>query len=919
MNEARWRQVERICEAVMTAGADRREAVLADLCDGDAALRDEVESLLAQASRAESFLAAPAWQDAAAALVTGPDGQASMDRNADICADTALLQEGARLGPYEVGAPIGAGGMGTVYRARDTRLGRTVAIKVLAPVAAAGCGPAAPGSIVPSRGGSRRRRFEQEARTTSSLNHPHICVLYDLGSDGGTDYLVMEYLEGETLADRLARGPLPVGDALNLGLQIADALAAAHAAGIVHRDLKPANVMLTPGTPGGTGLRHAKLLDFGLARLLEPSSEGGETDPSVAPAAVSASLSGSILGTLPYMAPEQLGGGRADPRTDIWAFGCVICEMLTGERSFGASSPAGVVASILLGAPAALAALPPSTPPALRALLERCLAADPDTRWADMREVAGHLRRLADPTAATRRWREARRRRWAVGAAAVLAAGALGAAAGFNGSGLRDWITRPHAVEPAAPIVVAVMPFRNIGDPQFGFLAEGVFEDLINGLATVQGKIRPLSSTTTRRVAALGLDPEDVAARLGADRIIEGTSLREGPLVRFDVRVLDGHGAVLWGERVEGEAARVLVLQDMLLRRISADLGWDLPFEERARARPVDPRAYALLVRARSDRVAWTHLDAARQALTLSPDYADAHRVLAEGLARQLYYGIHTGSVAEVLREARDHAERAVTLDPANALAYATRAVVRFVGGDNLGADGDFVRALTLAPGNAHTLFYRSWFLAHFARYDECVATARELDALNPETPTDNLGWCLWLKQEYDDAAAALDRHRAVKDDDALYLAKLASAFARSGRVSDAQALRGQIREMPSARPGRHSGVDYHLVWVHLAEGDRAGAVRLAELWRRNEPQSGNLWTFVAQMYGALDDVDNVVDSAERSVDRCLNREPCAGGAAFLQQFFQEPSFYSQRVRADPRMLALVRRLESAASPVPVR
>jgi tetratricopeptide (TPR) repeat protein len=245
--------------------------------------------------------------------------------------------------------------------------------------------------------------------------------------------------------------------------------------------------------------------------------------------------------------------------------------------------------------------------------------------------------------------------------------------------------------------------------------------------------------------------------------------------------------------------------------------------------------------------------------------------------------------------------------------------VVRFVGGDNQGAEADFVRAAALAPGSAHALFYRSWFLAHFGRYDECVATARELEAVSPETPTDNLGWCLWLKQEYADAAAALDRHRVVKHDDALYLAKLASAFARSGRVIDAQALRKQIREMAPAGPGRHSGVDYHLVWVHLAEGDRAGAAQLAELWRRKEPQSGNLLTFVAQMYGALDDVDSVVDSAARSVDVCLDREPCAGGAPLLEQFYQEPSFFSPRLRSDPRMLALVRRLKSAASSGPER
>jgi serine/threonine protein kinase len=355
-----------LVDASRTRNARKRggDIALVGLADGIDAASEPSRNVVAvdDALTALSHLAAPAWQDAAAALTTGSGAPAAMVRDADSGAGSALLEEGTRLGPYEVGAPIGAGGMGTVYRARDTRLGRKVAIKVLSAIAAPDCGPVrAPRSSSPRPGSSRRRRFEQEARATSSLNHPHICALHDIGCDDGTEYLVMEFLEGETLAERLARGPLPVGAALDLGLQIAGALAAAHAAGVVHGDLKPANVMLTPGQSGETSAHHAKLLDFGLARLTQPDAEDGGTGAAVAPASRSVSLSGTVLGTLPYMAPEQLRGRRADTRTDIWAFGCLVCEMLTAQRSFGESSPAGVVASILVGAPAALAALPRSS------------------------------------------------------------------------------------------------------------------------------------------------------------------------------------------------------------------------------------------------------------------------------------------------------------------------------------------------------------------------------------------------------------------------------------------------------------------------------------------------------------------------------------------------------------------------------
>src|SRR5687768_11817315 len=233
------------------------------------------------------------------------------------------LSAGSRLGPYEILAPLGAGGMGEVYRARDTRLERTVAIKVLAAHL--------------SSSPDVRQRFEREAKTISQLSHPHICALHDVGREGETEYLVMEYLEGETLADRLLKGPLPLEQTLRYGVQIADALDKAHRQGIVHRDLKPGNVMLTKSG--------VKLLDFGLAKAVASASQ--QSSLTALPTQVGLTKEGTILGTFQYMAPEQLEGKTADARTDIFAFGCVLYEMATGKKAFSGATQASLIGSIL--------------------------------------------------------------------------------------------------------------------------------------------------------------------------------------------------------------------------------------------------------------------------------------------------------------------------------------------------------------------------------------------------------------------------------------------------------------------------------------------------------------------------------------------------------------------------------------------
>jgi eukaryotic-like serine/threonine-protein kinase len=296
------------------------------------------------------------------------------------------LVSGTKLGPYEIVGPLGAGGMGEVYRGRDTRLERTVAIKIL------------PAHL--SDDPVRKQHFEREAKTISNLNHPHICVLYDVGHQDGTDYLVMECVEGETLAKRLAKGPLPLEQVLKYGAQIADALDKAHRGGVVHRDLKPGNIVLAT-----TG---AKLLDFGLAKLAAPALTA--LTLTAATPISPMTEEGTIVGTFQYMSPEQVEGKEVDGRSDIFALGAVLYEMVTGQRAFEGKSQLSVASAILEKEPAPIGTIKPMTPPALDHTIRRCLTKEPERRWQSAGDVARELEWIAEgETEASKAGPEARR------------------------------------------------------------------------------------------------------------------------------------------------------------------------------------------------------------------------------------------------------------------------------------------------------------------------------------------------------------------------------------------------------------------------------------------------------------------------------------------------------------------------------
>jgi eukaryotic-like serine/threonine-protein kinase len=367
MASDRWEQISRIYDAALDVAEEERPAFLERNCQGDQELRREVESLLAYDKQAQGFIDRPAMAMTAEKLAGEPP---------------SLI--GRQLGHYQIVSVLGAGGMGEVYKAKDARLNRTVAIKVLPRVL--------------SERADLRQRFTREARAIASLSHPNICPLYDIGRQDGVDFLVMEYLEGETLSKRLRNGPLPTEQLLRTAVEIATALDQAHRHGVIHRDLKPGNIMLTK--------QGAKLLDFGLAKqkhppLTQASSSlsplpRGTTGGQTATGSESLTEQGMILGTLEYMAPEQVEGKEADTRTDIFAIGVVIYEMATGRKAFEGESKASLTAAILTSEPPSITKVQPMAPPALERVVKRCLAKDPEERWQTARDLASELKWIAE-------------------------------------------------------------------------------------------------------------------------------------------------------------------------------------------------------------------------------------------------------------------------------------------------------------------------------------------------------------------------------------------------------------------------------------------------------------------------------------------------------------------------------------------
>ena len=480
---------------------------------------------------------------------------------------------GRTLGHYHILAKLGAGGMGEVYRARDERLEREVALKIL---------PA--GSLGDE---AARKRFRREALALSRLNHPNIAVIYDFDSDAGVDFLAMECVPGQTLAERLAGGTPTEQETVTLALQIAEGLEEAHEHGIVHRDLKPGNIMVTPKG-------RAKVLDFGLAKLLRTveGTRSAETLPEV------------VAGTLPYMAPEQVRGEPVDARSDIFSLGSVVYEMATGRRAFGETAMSRLIDAILHQSVVPPRALNPRLSTELERILLKCLEKSPDSRYQSLREFSVDLRRLLSSLTATAAPRPAPLARQARRRTAVWSLGTVLVALVLAGLAIGLWRGRTRSPSgPRAIQSLAVLPLENFsGDPQQEYFADGMTEELITDLGKIN-RLRVISRTSVMQYKRTRKPIPEIASELAVDAVVEGSILQSQGRVRVTAQLIEARtDRHLWAQRYERETRDVLRLQDEIARAIAREIEVTLTPEEQARlasSLPVDPEANEAYLRGR--------------------------------------------------------------------------------------------------------------------------------------------------------------------------------------------------------------------------------------------------------------------------------------------------------------------------------
>ncbi len=741
---------------------------------------------------------------------------------------------GRTFGQYEIIAPLGAGGMGEVYRARDTKLEREVAVKVLPEDFAAG-----PDSLA---------RFEREAKLLASLNHPNIATIHGFEECDGVSFIVMEMVEGETLAERIARtGRVEVTEALQIGRQIAEALEAAHDKGIVHRDMKPANVLLTDR--GGV-----KVLDFGVAKSAATQAEIDETAQ-----ATNLTMEGALIGTPPYMSPEQIRGEAVNDKVDVWAYGCVLYEMLTGRRAFPAETVSDTLADILTKEPD-WRALPNATPNRVASLLQRTLQKDSTRRLQHIGDARIEMEEAHAPDSSGR---EATVRN-ALVAGLVVAIAALvylGAA--------RDWLGGPD-VAPGEIRSIVVLPLENLmNDPEQSYLVDGMHEALITELSKINA-LRVISRTSAMHYRDSSLQVPEIARELGVDAVVEGSVLRAGNVIRVTAQLIEARSdRHIWADNFDRELVDILALYEDVTREIVNQIRITVTPGEEANltaSRTVDPEVYELYLQGRQLCGNWSPEEMRRgisllqRAVRLDPEDSGSHAQLALCLVDGAFF--EYVNPREVEPQARAAALTAVRLDEASAEAHiALGAVSYYLDFDPPSGENEYLRAFQLNPNSIDTLLRLSWLYAESGRFDEALEpTLRAIDLDPHSTAVRNaLGQVYFLSRDFDRAveelASALELDRSdpslhyylaepfeqtgqhdrafalyesaieLSSRAPLYLSALGHAYGTAGMRAEALQILEELRQTPDPSP-------YHLAVVHLGLGEHEEAIdRLEEAY----------------------------------------------------------------------------------------
>ena len=820
MNAERWQQVERLYHSTLEKEVGERAAFLAEACAGDEGMRREVESLLAFEDQAENFIEGPALEVAAQLMAE----------------EHGALMDGQTINHYKITSALGAGGMGEVYLAEDTRLGRRVALKFL------------PAHLTQDKG--HLRRFKQEARAVAALSHPNVCVIHEVIETGeGRHCIVMEYVEGVTLKERIAEGRMKISEALEAAIQIASALFAAHAAEIVHRDIKSENVMLR-----GDG--YLKVLDFGLAKLTETKSElfNSEGETQVLELKTSP---GMVMGTVAYMSPEQARGLPVDARTDIWSLGVVLFEMVAGQRPFHGATPTDVIISLAEREPEPLTTWAPEVPIELERIVKRALAKDREERYQTAEDllidlkglrhelaVGAEVERLkqstpGSATAATTSNRQLiTSRSFPVGLtrSRILILSSLMVLLIIAGLvSARFFRQSSTLVAPTEIKSLAVLPISNLsGDSAQDYFADGMTDTLIAGLAKV-GALRVISRTSVMQYKGSQKPLREIARELNVDAIVEGSVQRFAERVQVTVQLIHAPSERhLWSGTYNRDLRDILTLQNEVARTLTQAIQIRPTPQEQIRltqARPIDPAAYDYFLRGRfylnrqtkADNE--TAIEMFDRAVATDSNFAAAHAELAQACIWRLF--LFTPEEKKWEEKAFVAVEKALSLDPELAEAHLARGRYLWTPSNHFPHDQaiqEYRRALALNPSLDEARNQLALVYGHVGLLDEALQELEKAVALNPSNTLVRfrIGEMLLFQGKYEQALTAL-RNVPREVNPALVGHQIVWALFNLGRKEEASATLEQfLRDYPEDNRGLYTS-------LHAVFSASAGQERMAE------------------------------------------------------------------------------------------
>jgi len=823
MNAQRWQQVNDLFHSAVERAPEEWTAFLDEACHSDESLRREVKSLLASHERTENFIESPAFETAPELLIGDGAGE--------------LI--GELIGHYLIERLIGVGGMGEVYLARDVQLGRKAALKLL------------PEHLPADE--AQLSRFKAEARSASALNHPNILTVYEIGAEGNRQFIATELIEGATLRASLVEGRMELRAALEIAVQVASALAAAHEAGVVHRDIKPENIMLRPDG-------YVKVLDFGIAKLTQEGS--AREHHGLATTSGLQTRPGLVLGTGRYMSPEQARGQRVDARSDIWSLGVVLYEMVAGIPPFLGETPSDCIASILTKEPPPLSGVLPDVPLKLEEILQKALRKDRDERHQTARELLGDLHTLkgelelagsARAGVIVRQIKRHKRGVLLMSAVAILAAVAFAYSFFFLAS------------PPPNEKSIAVLPFENLSEEtSSAYFADGIQDEILTRLSKI-ADLKVISRTSTQRYKHTSQSPSQIAHQLGVAHLLEGSVQKTNDQVRVNVQLITAaNDTHLWAETYDRKLTDIFVVESDIATTIAKTLQARLTGAEKtaiAKRPTANPEAHELYLKG---RFFWNKRTAAdlrkaidyfNQALDKDPSYAFAYAGLADSYLVLSQYG--AASPADSYHQAIAAAKKAIELDDTLAEAHTSLACsLAYYDFDFEQSVKEFERAIELNPNYATAHHWLSnGVLSALGQFERAIAEGKravELDPLSLVINTD-LGQDFFYSRRYDEAIVQLRKtiemdprfyfahwvlgtalqlkgqlseavaeySKAVElNDDPSVLALLGQAYARAGQPDEAQKILVRLSEEAKSRYVQ--AYDFALMYLALGDKERA-------------------------------------------------------------------------------------------------